>query len=127
MTSNKIQFIIVTTLALLINAGCAHTDEWTTRDTILQVGLTLTLAADARTTSRIHKTSGVYERGPFVQPILGSQPDPVETYLFFTSLALSDYLIARALPAKWRPYFQGSLLAGHAYWVGRNCELDLCR
>jgi hypothetical protein len=75
----------------------------------------------------IRKTPGVYERGPIAAPILGTQPGTAETYIFFLSVAISDYLIARSLPAKWRPYFQGAVIVSHGTTVAANCDLELCR
>lgn len=113
-------------LVLLLLTGCAHSDPWTRQDTALQVGVTLALAADAVTTARIQETPGVWERGPITQPILGSQPDSNDVYLYFLTVAASDYLIARALPARWRPYFQSSMIGYYAYLIDSNCDRGLC-
>ena len=122
----SLRIAIVATLAILTNVGCAHSDEWTRRDTIRQLGVTVTITGDAWTTSRIHKTPGVYEKGRLVRPFLGTQPDPTEVYIFFASAAITNYFIARALPAKWRPWFQTGMMIGYIRNIENNCELDLC-
>ena len=123
---NKIQFIIVTTLALLINAGCAHTDEWTTRDTWMQVGVTAAIAADAYTSCKIQYAPNVMEIGPIAHRIIGRQPSTSDVYMYFGTLIITNYFISRALPAKWRPYWQSANIIMHGYAVVNNCDLGLC-
>ncbi len=120
------RFAILITLAFVGNVGCAHSDEWTRRDTIMQIGVSVTLAGDAWTTSKIHKTPFVYEDGPVARPLLGPQPDPAEVYVFFVSAAITNYLIARALPAKWRPFFQTGIMVRSVYNIENNCDRGLC-
>ena len=92
----------------------------------MQIAVTVTLAGDAWTTSKIHKTPFVYESGPTARPLLGPQPDPTEVYIFFVSTAITNYFITRALPAKWRPWFQGGIIVRHIYNIEKNCDLGLC-
>ena len=117
------KFAIVIILALL--SGCAHQDEWTTRDTWLQIGVTATLAADAYTTSKIQYDPWIEEVGPIAKHVLGRQPSTSDTYMYFGTLAISNYFITRALPAKWRPYWQGYEIAVHGSVAIKNCKLDL--
>lgn len=114
-------------LTILLISGCAHNDPWTTRDTVLQVGVTTILVADAVTTSRIQYHDGLYEQGPVAKVFLGSQPSTSDTYMYFGTLIVSNYLISRALPAKWRPYWQVGSVAHNAYSVYGNCKLELCK
>ena len=111
---------------LLVLMGCAHSDPWTTQDKWLQVGVTAVLAADAYTTSQIQYHPDVYEAGP-ARHILGSQPSTRDTYLYFTTLAISSYFISRALPARWRPYYQGSQIGLFGASVFNNAELGLTK
>lgn len=113
-------------LTILLISGCAHNDPWTTRDTVMQVGVTVALAADAVTTSRIQYCETCYERGPVAKRFLGSQPSTSDTYLYFGTLAITNYFISRALPAKWRPYWQTWEMAVHGYAVINNCNIGLC-
>ena len=118
---------VLTILTVLVfTSGCAHTDEWTRRDTVLQVGVTAALLADAITTSRIHDNPNVYESGAVAHRVLGRQPSTRDTYLYFGTLVISNYLITRALPEKWRKYWQSSQILVHGYAVSNNCDLDLC-
>lgn len=113
-------------LAVLLLTGCAHSDPWSKRDTVLY-GVTLgVLAADAYTTSRIQYTAGVYEVGPVARRVLGSQPRTSDTVMYFGTLAVSNYFIGRALPAKWRPYWYGLGIAHHGYVIRNNCNDGLC-
>jgi hypothetical protein len=113
-------------LTILLISGCAHNDPWTTRDTVMQVGVTTILAYDAVTTSRIQGCENCYERGAVAKRFLGSQPSTSDTYMYFGTLAISNYLISRALPAKWRPYWQGANIVIHGEAVINNCRLELC-
>ena len=113
-------------LSVFLAGGCAHQDDWTRRDTVMQVGVTAVLVADAVTTSRIQYAPDVFEDGPVAGKVLGLQPDTSDTYLYFGSLIVANYLISRALPAKWRPYWQGWEMSVHGYSVINNCQLELC-
>lgn len=111
--------------ALLAMGGCAHSDEWTKRDTWMQVAVTATLAADAYTTSKI-QYANLVEDGFVLRKVLGSKPATRDTYIYFGSLIISHYFITRMLPAKWRPYWQGWELAVHGRAVVNNCNNGLC-
>ena len=87
--------------------GCAHSDQWTKTDTTMQLIVTAAYAADAFTTSRIQDCPGLREEG-LARHALGRQPSTSDTYLYFGTLAISNYFISRALPANWRPFWQFS-------------------
>ena len=107
-------------------AGCASSDSWTSRDTALQLVVTAAIVGDAITTERIQYVDGVYENGPIAKAFLGSQPSTKDTVIYFGSASVFSYLIARALPAKWRPYWQGWEIAAHGIAVQRDCNNGLC-
>ena len=109
---------------LLLIQGCAHQDEWTTRDTVLQIAVSVVIVADAYTTSKIQYDPGLQELG-LARHALGPQPSTTDTYMYFGTLAISSYFISRALPAKWRPYWQVFQLGMLSEAVVSNCELDL--
>lgn len=117
--------LLIPICALLALSGCAHQDVWTTRDTIGQVIATIAIVGDGVSTSRIRGTEGISEIGG-ARHFIGSQPTKQDTAMYFTTLAISSYFIARALPAKWRPYFQGSevVIFGSSWY--NNCQLELC-
>lgn len=106
--------------------GCAHEDPWRTSDTVMQLGVTAVLVADGITTSRIHDTPGVWESGPITAQVLGRQPSSSDTALYFSTLIISNYLISRALPHRWRRTWQVIELSGHGYAVYNNCSRGLC-
>ena len=112
-------------LAMFLMSACAHQDEWTTRDTWMQVGVTMVLAADAYTTAQIHKNPGIHESG-LASKVLGLQPSTSDTYMYFGTLMISDYFITRMMSAKWRKYWQGFEMTVHGYSVVNNCDLGLC-
>lgn len=110
---------------LTLCSGCAHSDPWTPRDTWMQVGVTAVYAADAYTTSKIQHNPPLIEVG-LARHALGRYPGTSETYMYFGTLMLSNYLISRALPARLRPYWQGANMAAHGKAVIVNCQAGLC-
>jgi len=119
-----IAFIIGCMILALL--GCAHQDEWTRRDTVRQIGVTTVMLADAITTTRIQYTPDVYEGGPMARLFVGTQPSSSDTYQYFFSVMVTSYFISRALPARWRPYWQTWEMGVHVYAVRNNCQNGLC-
>ena len=113
-------------ILLILLAGCAHQDEWTKRDTIMQVGVTAMIIGDAILTTRIKDHPNVYECGPIAKQFLGRQPKTQDVYLYMGTLIVTNYLISRALPAKWRPYWQAANMVQFSYMIYNNCQHDLC-
>ncbi len=111
--------------ALIFLSGCAHQDEWTSRDTVLQIAVSVVMAADAYTTSKIQYNDEVYEAGFVARKLIGSQPSTLDSWTYIGTLMVSSYFINRALPAKWRPYFQTFQIFDHGIAVVGNCQLDL--
>lgn len=111
---------------ILLISGCAHQDNWTRQDTTLQLVATAMYVGDAITTEKIQYYPGVYEAGPMARAFIGPQPSTSDTYLYFGSVIVTSYLISRALPAKWRPYWQGWEIATHGYAIQQNCANGLC-
>ena len=111
---------------LFLFSGCASNDPWTRQDTIRQVGVTAVMLGDAITTEKIQYQANTWEAGPIAKRFLGPQPSTSDTCLYFGSVIVSSWLITRALPAKWRPYYQGWEIAAHGYAVANNCQNGLC-
>ena len=110
-------------LLVLLMSGCAT--DWTRADTNRQLLLTGLMAVDAYQTTRIQYDPGLIEGVPLTRSVLGSNPSTAPTYQYFAELALSHYLIARVLPAKWRPYYQGFFVLDHLYGIHTNIRLGL--
>ncbi len=112
-------------LFLFVFSGCAHSDEWTKRDTRMQIAATVAIIADAYTTSKIQDNPQVYEGGR-ARYFIGSQPNDKNIVLYFGSIVVSRWLITRALPAKWRPYYQGTIIVDGMNNAIQNCKKGLC-
>ena len=116
-------------LALLVFAfaisGCAS-DSWTKTDTKYEIAFQVINAADAYTTSRIRHTYGVEETNPITRAIVGAQPNEADVALLFITYGISHYVIARALPEKWRRFYQVGTALYSASLVIENCNLGLC-
>jgi hypothetical protein len=116
--------IIIACLAALFS-GCAS-DQWTRTDTIYELAYVASISADAYTTSQIQYTDGYSEQQPATRAILGAQPRTSDTWSYFATLGVSHYLISRALPERWRRWWQVGGTAYHGYMAYRNCENGLC-
>ncbi len=113
--------------ALLLASGCAHEDKWTKRDTAMQVGLAVLVAYDAHLTAHLKETDGFTEGGNLSRRVLGRTPEASDTYMYLGSAAVFYFLVSRALPAKWRPYWQAFNMLQHAHRVTRHCLDGLCK
>ena len=108
-------------------AGCAHQDSWTTQDTVLQSIYTATLVVDAIQTSEIQYHPDLEEGGVIARSVLGRNPSTSDTWQYFGSLAVTNYLVSRALPARWRPWWQGANIAHQTTLIFSNCAHGLGR
>ena len=108
-------------LGPLLMQGCAHSNEWTKTDTHMQLIVTAAYAADAYTTSKIQYDPLMQEEG-LARHVLGRQPSTSDTYMYFGTLMLSNWLISRALPAQWRPFWQFTNFAAHGGAAIANCQ-----
>ncbi|KKM90900.1 hypothetical protein LCGC14_1233980 [marine sediment metagenome] len=79
-------------------------------------------AADAYTTKYIQYDPLMQEEG-LARHVLGRQPSTSDTYMYFGTLMISNYFISRALPAKWRPFWQFANIVGHGSAAIGNCQL----
>lgn len=107
-------------------SGCASNEPWTTRDTWGQVAATIAILGDGASSLKIRETEGIYETGYVARHVMGEQPTKQDLILYHATLSVSSYLIARWLPAKWRPYWQAIEVGAHGYAWYNNCELGLC-
>lgn len=112
-------------IALIGLQGCASSDPWTRQDTIMQTAVTASFAIDAYQTSQIQYRDDLKEVGRVASSALGSQPSTSETWTYFATAAASHWLISRAMPAKWRPYWQGGGIILETLVITSNCRLEL--
>lgn len=112
-----------------MSAGCAVLDtpaDWTKRDKTLEVAFQAINALDAIQTAHIRHHPHLVESHPIPRSLLGENPNPGETAVYFTTLGLSHFLIARSLPPKWRAWYQGGSILFHGTSVISNCQRELC-
>lgn len=124
-------------LSVLLS-GCAVNGEWTRQDTVLEVSYQVVNAMDAMSTANIaespdwqpvpgtHYRRRLEEGTPLTRAVLGPRPSKSDTYMWFATMGLSHWLIARSLPPKWRPWFQGGTTLISAGAVAGNCDAGLC-
>jgi hypothetical protein len=117
----------IAVLVSLAYHGRAHADEWRREDTYRELAVAAVLTMDAVQTAQYRHRDDIEEGTALTRSLIGKEPTGRDTALYFGTLAISHYLIARALPAKWRPYWQGGVIAYEGYLVIRNCsEYDVC-
>ena len=115
----------VALVLLLMLSGCATQSNWSTHDTWMQVGVTVALAADAYTTSKIQYNPPLIEVG-LARHVLGPIPSTRDTYMYFGTAMISSYLISRWLPPRLRPWWQGAIILVETKVVAVNCSNGLC-
>ena len=115
-------------LFFLFLTGCASNAEWTTTDTKYEVAYQLVAAMDAYTTMQIRHNPDpvIIERSWPTRQLIGSNPNERDVALLFVTYGISHYLIARALPPKWRRYFQVGTIGLSSITVINNCRNKLC-
>lgn len=110
---------------LLVLSGCAHTDEWTTGDTVWQGIATATMLADAYACAQIHKHPNIIEDGAIASAFIGQNPSPTDCYVYMSSVILSNWLISRMLPAGYRTMWQGFTIYRHGSAVNKANQIGL--
>ncbi len=106
-------------------SGCAST-QWTTTDSRLEWAFQVVNIADAYTTAQIQYDPTVEERAFPTKQLIGINPSGKEVAVLFATYSISHYLIARALPPKWRRYYQVGTIGASTAVVINNCQLGLC-
>ena len=118
---NKTIFCILYVLL----GGCGSSN-WTATDTKYEVAFQTINALDAYSTAQIRHDPALEERAWPTRQLIGSNPAEDEVALLFVTYGISHYLIARALPPKWRRYYQISTMGYSIALVINNCQLGLC-
>lgn len=107
--------------ALLLGSGllgCSG-DTWTRTDTVMESLVGVALAADAYQTAQFQHHEDQYEAG-LARGACGYKPSNSCSAIYFGTVAISHVLIARALPASLRPYWQSGFVAAEVPTVINN-------
>lgn len=129
MQTNAIK--LLAGVAFLFLSGCAtqnnwNADTWSAQDTRREIAYQLVNVYDAVQTSEIRKRPDVVEVNPVGRAVMGAEPKAEGVAMYFTSLAVSHYLISRVLPPKLRKYWQYGTIGYQGATVFNNCyELSL--
>lgn len=110
--------------ALLLGSGllgCSG-DTWTRTDTVMESLVGVTLAADAYQTAQFQHHEDQYEAG-LARGACGYKPSNSCSAIYFSTVAISHALIARALPASLRPYWQSGFVAAEVPTLIHNGRL----
>lgn len=114
-------FSCVTLLALL--TGCASNDPWTRDDTVLEGIYLATVVADGVMTAKIQDHPNIIENGLIARHALGRNPSSSSVWQYFATVAITHYLISRALPKGWRSLWQGAGIVRHARAVNKGHQI----
>jgi hypothetical protein len=112
-------------LSLIILGGCAHSDPWTTGDTVLQTVYTASALADGYMTTKIQDHPNIIENGRIAKQFLGPNPSDSDTWMYIGTLIVTNYLIARALPQGWRSIWQVGTTIPHVLAVNSGHQMGL--
>jgi hypothetical protein len=115
----------IAALAFLSMTGCGMTprDDWSRANTVAEVAFQVSNALDAAQTAQFKDRPDVGESVPLTRALIGESPTTRDTAIYFATMGVSHYLIARMLPAKWRPWFQGGSLIYSSALVYNNCNV----
>ena len=131
--------LVLALFVLSMCTGCAVNGDWSRRDTVLEVSWQVVNVLDAVSTSRLEDSPDwtllndgtgrrrrLEEASPITRAVIGPRPSKEDVYMWMATVGISHWLIARSLPPKWRPWYQGAsiLVSGEA--VIGNCEHGLC-
>ncbi len=101
--------------------GCAHSDPWSGDDTFWLIVSEAAIVADGISTTRaIH--DGCIETGAL--GLIGKHPSDREVWAYMGSRMVTSWLIMRALPAKWRPYWGGFHVFTNGVAARNNFKLN---
>lgn len=114
-------------LCVATSAGCSvmgnrSYEPWSESDTRREVVYQLGNIYDALQTNEI-RSNAIVEEGNFAgRAFMGPEPKSGDVALYFSSLAVSHYLVSLALPSRLRKYWQGGTVALQWYTVYNNCK-----
>lgn len=100
-------------------------DDWREIDTKRQVAYTVIAIMDAGTTADIRNHDDIEEKAPITRQVLGRNPEPTETALYFTGMAIGNYVVSAVLPPKYRSYWQNTTIIVNGGIVANNYRIGL--
>ena len=112
---------VVIMLALL--SGCAVNGEWSHEDTRRELVWDAAAAMDTWQTMRIRHLPHIEEGGSLAVNFIGKQPEPKDVALYMASYSVAHFLVSRALPPRWRKYWQYGTAVEEWHVVIKNCQL----
>ena len=115
--------VLVGVIMLALSSGCATVDPWTRADSVLYGVYVTSLVTDGVTTSRIKDYPCIREAGPAAH-VLGTQPGSTETALYFGTLAVTNFFIARWMSSDWRKLWLGGNAIAHGSAAYSNRKLQ---
>jgi len=112
-------------LAGLLLSGAARADDWRPIDTKRELAFTVVSILDAGTTADIRNHDDIEEKAPITRQVLGRNPEPGETAVYFAGMAAGHYLVSKMLPRKYRSYWQNISLVVNGSVVANNYRIGL--
>jgi hypothetical protein len=108
---------VVAVWIALVAPAAASAEDWTARDTALEVVYAVAQAADWR------QTLDIAAAGREINPVLGPHPSAGVVHTYFASTLVAHALVARALPRPWREGWQAAWIVIETGYVARNVSL----
>ncbi len=111
--------------AIVLTLYIGSAQAWSQADTNRQLGISVLMLVDAAQTMDIRNHSDIEEVAPITKRILGRNPEPLETSLYFVASIGLNYVIARALPSPYRRVFQYVYIGFESAIVANNYNIGL--
>lgn len=112
-------------IAFAFLTGCAHSDPWTKSNTILEGIYLATVVTDGVMTAKIQDHPNIVENGLIARNFLGPNPNSSDVWQYMATVALSHWLIARALPLGWRAIWQGAGIVTTGRAINKGHQMGL--
>jgi len=105
--------------------GNVEAADWTKLNTGMEVAYVAVAVADAFTTADIRHHDNLEEVQPVARALLGRNPEPVPTALYFAGTMAIHYGISRVLPRGAREVWQATTIVVNGSIVANNYQLGL--
>jgi len=100
--------------SIALCTGCAHTDQWTDKDTKHFATYVAAASLDTFSTNRlINDFYYTEERNPVIVRTFGQRPSKKELIVGTIVISITNFFIARAIPEKYRRKYLSIWTFGH--------------
>lgn len=122
--NNRDRVSLAMAICAITLSSCA-TEEWSRADTAWQLAHLGVVIADAHMTSKIQNHPNIVEVGPVARHFLGANPEQPNTFIYFATVEIFHWGVARMLPSGWRRLWQVGGIYMHSEVVLSGYKIGL--